>query len=130
VLLFAGIKMVAPDQPTPGDIEKQVIATVQGLRQFMQPVQLENLKTVVKKFVADGGNANIKRWVQTVEITAARAGLLLCADLEIAKKILGAEGQQPGDLTPQEKLKELLVFAVSDQYAGLREALGVAIAAG
>jgi hypothetical protein len=93
----------------------------------MQPMQLEGLRMVVKKFLAEGAKANIKRWVQTVEITSARAGLLLCGDLEIAKKILAAEPQQPGDLSPQEKLKELILFSISDQYFALRQTLGIAI---
>ena len=82
---------------------------------------------VVKKFIAEGAKANIKRWVQCVEITSARSGLLLCGDLDIAKKIIAAEPQQPGDLTPQEKLKELILFTISDQYFALRAALGIAI---
>ncbi|AKT41625.1 tetratricopeptide repeat protein [Chondromyces crocatus] len=127
VLLFAGMKLVAPETPVPPDIEKQIIATAQQLRQFMQPMQLEGLRMVVKKFLAEGAKANIKRWVQCVDITAARAGLLLCADMEIARKILAAEPQQPGDLPPQDKLKELLVFATSEQYFALRHTLGISI---
>jgi len=130
VLLFAGIKLVAPDSPSPPDIDKQIIATAQTIRQFIQPMQLEGLRMVVKKFLAEGAKANIKRWVQTVEITAARAGLLLCGDLEIAKKIIAAEPQQPGDLTAQEKLKELLLFCASPQYYALRQALGITIVVG
>ncbi|MFO0763049.1 MAG: hypothetical protein U0359_41820, partial [Byssovorax sp.] len=130
VLLFAGIKLVAPETPCPPDIEKQVVATATTLRTFMQPMQLEGLRMVVKKFLAEGAKANIKRWAQCVDITSARAGLLLCGDLEIAKKIIAAEPQQPNDLTPQEKLKELLVFSISDQYFALRRALGLAIAVG
>lgn len=127
VLLFAGIKLVAPDTPSPPDIDKQIMATAQTLRGYMQPMQLEGLRMVVKKFLAEGAKANIKRWVQTVEITAARSGLLLCGDLEIAKKILAAEPQQPGDLPPQDKLKELILFSISEQYFALRQALGIAI---
>lgn len=127
VLLFAAIKMVAGDVPSPPDIEKQVVATAQTLRGFMQPVQLEGLKMVVRKFIAEGAKANIKRWVQCVDLTCARTGLLLCGDLEIAKKIIAAEPQQPGDLPPQDKLKELLVFSISNQYFALREALGITI---
>jgi hypothetical protein len=127
VLMFAGMKLVAPETPVPQDIEKQIIATAQTLRGFMQPMQLEGLRMVVKKFLAEGAKANIKRWVQCVDITAARAALLLCADLEIAKKIIAAEPQQPGDLPPQEKLKELIVFSTSDQYFALRQAIGIAI---
>jgi hypothetical protein len=127
VLLFSGIKIVAPDTPVPGDIEKQIVVTAQTLRQFMQPMQLEGLRLVVKKFVAEGAKANIKRWMQCVDLTAARAGLLLCGDLEIAKKIIAAEPQQPGDLPPADKLKELVMFTVSDQFFALRTALGIAI---
>ncbi len=130
VLLFAGMKMVAPETPCPPDIEKQVIATAQTLRGFMQPVQLEGLRMVVKKFIAEGAKANIKRWVQCVEVTAARAGFLLAGDLDIAKKIIAAEQPLPGDLTPAEKLKEILAFSVSEQYFHLRQSLGIAIGEG
>ena len=128
VLFFAGIKLVAPEQPTPPDLEKQVMVTAQSLGRYLQPMQIEGLKLAVKKFVADGARANIKRWAQTAEVTSARAGLLLCGDLEIAKKIVAAEQQLPGDLTPQEKLKELLVFSVSEPYFKLRQQLGISIA--
>ncbi len=127
VLLFAAMKLVQSDTPSPPDIEKQVLATAQTIKQFMQPVQLEGLKMVVKKFVADGAKANLKRWSQCVDITASRAGFLLCGDLEIAKKIIASEPQQPGDLPPQEKLKELLLFSVSEQYFTLRQSLGIAV---
>jgi hypothetical protein len=130
VLLFAGIKLVAPSTPSPPDIDKQIMATAQKLQSFMQPVQLEGLRMVVKKFLAEGAKANVKRWVQTVELTACRSGLLLCGDMDIAKKIIAAEPQQPGDLTAQEKLKDLLQFSVSEQYFNLRSALGITIAVG
>lgn len=129
VLFFAGIKLIAADQPAPPDLDKQVTATAQGLARYLQqqPVQQEALRHAVRKFISEGARANIKRWSQTVELTAARAGLLLSGDLEIAKKIIAAEQQLPGDLTPQEKLKELLVFAVSDAYFKLRAQLGIGI---
>jgi hypothetical protein len=93
----------------------------------MQPVQLEGLRIVVKKFIDEGAKANIKRWNQAVEQTACRAGMLVCGDLEIAKKIIGAEPQLPGDLTPQEKMKDLLIYSVSENYSQLRKALGIAV---
>jgi hypothetical protein len=105
----------------------QVNATGAVLAKYMQPVQLEGLRLVVRKFIEDGAKANIKRWSQSVELTACRTGLLLCGDLEIARKIIGAEPQVPGDLPPQDKLKELVVFSVSSQYFALRKALGIAI---
>jgi len=127
MLLFAGMKMVHPETPVPGEMTAQVNATAAELAKFMQPIHIEGLRLVVRKFIEDGAKANIKRWSQSVELTACRTGLLLCGDLEIARKIMGAEPQAPGDLPPQDKLKELVIFSVSSQYFALRKALGIAI---
>ncbi|NUP10097.1 MAG: tetratricopeptide repeat protein [Polyangiaceae bacterium] len=128
VLFFAGIKLVAGDQPVPPELSNQVIHTAQSLGRYMQPIHVEGLKMAVRKFIQDEeAKANIKRWSQTVELTSTRAGFLLSGDLEVAKKIIAAEPQLPGDLTPQEKLKELLVFAVSENYFKLRKQLGLDI---
>jgi hypothetical protein len=93
----------------------------------MQPAHLEGLRQVVKQFIAAGAKANIKAWNQAVEYTACRAGLLLCGDLEIAKKIIALEPQAPGAVSAQDKIKDLLVFSASVEYCALRKALGVAI---
>jgi tetratricopeptide (TPR) repeat protein len=127
VILFAGVKIVMPDFSVPGEMAQAVNATASELVKHMQPVQRESLKLVVQKWIEDGATADLKRWMQAIEVTASRAGLLLCADLEIAKKIIGAEPQLPGDLPPPEKMKELLVFSVSEQYFSLRKALGIAV---
>jgi hypothetical protein len=127
MLLFAGMKMVQPDTPVPGEMVAQINATAVELAKFMQPLNIEGLRLVVRKFMEDGAKANIKRWSQAVELTACRAGLLLCGDLEIAKRIIAAEPQVPGDLPPQDKLKELVLFSVSPQYFVLRKTLGIAI---
>jgi hypothetical protein len=108
-------------------MQVQIRATAQELAKYMQPVQLEGLRLVVKRFIDEGAKANIKRWNQAVEQTACRAGLLVCGDLDIAKKIIGAEPQLPGDLSPQDKMKDLLVFSVSEHYSTLRKALGIAV---
>jgi hypothetical protein len=125
---FAGIKLVAPEQPTPPDLSKQIIETARSLAVYMQPVQLEGLKLAVRDFIqTDDAKANIKRWAQCAEIACMRAGFLLSGDLDTALKVISAEQQMPGDLTPQEKLKELLVFSVSEDYFKLRAQLGLAI---
>jgi tetratricopeptide (TPR) repeat protein len=127
IMLFAGIKIVLSDFAIPPEMVQAVTTTATELAKYMQPIQRDGLRIVVQKFVEDGARADLKRWMQAIEITAARAGLLLCADLEIAKKIIAAEPQLPGDLPPAEKMKELIIFSVSEQYFALRKALGIAV---
>ena len=125
--MFSAIKIIQPDFAVPAEMAQAVNTTASELVKYMQPVERDSLRLVVQKFIEDGAQASLKLWMQGVDVTAARAGLLLCADLEIAKKIIAAEPQLPGDLPPAEKLKELIVFSVSEQYLALRKALGIAI---
>jgi tetratricopeptide (TPR) repeat protein len=127
VILFAGVKIVIPDFAIPGEMAQAVNSTASELIKHMQPIQRDSLRMVVQKWMEDGAKADLKRWMQAVEITSCRAGLLLCADLEIGKKIIAAEPQLPGDLPPAEKMKELLMFSVSEQYFSLRKTLGIAV---
>jgi tetratricopeptide (TPR) repeat protein len=127
VLLFAAVKIIMNDFAVPPEMAQAVNTTAQELVKHMQPIQRDGLRLVVQKFVEDGAKVDLKRWMQSIEVTACRAGLLLCADLDIAKKIIAAEPQLPVDLSPQEKLKELIVFSVSEQYFTLRKALGIAV---
>jgi tetratricopeptide (TPR) repeat protein len=129
IMLFAGVMIASPNTPLPQEMAAQIRATAQELAKYMQPVQLEGLRMMVKRFIDDGAKANIKRWNQAVELTACRTGLIVSGDLEVAKKILSAEEQLPGDLSTADKMKELLLYFVSDEYTQVRKALGIAVAA-
>ncbi len=127
VVFFSAIKIIQPEFNVPAEMAQAVNMTASEFVKYMQPVERDSLRLVVQKFIEDGAKADLKRWMQAVDVSGARAGLLLCADLEIAKKIIAAEPQLPGDLSPPDKLKELIVFSVSEQYLALRKALGIAI---
>jgi hypothetical protein len=129
ILLFAGVMLGAPGTPLPQELIVQIRATAEELSKHMQPVQLEGLRSAVRRFIEEGAKANIKRWYQGVELTACRAGLIVCGDLEIAKHILSLEPHLPGDLSAPEKMKELVLYSVSDHYFAARRALGVALVA-
>ena len=128
IMLFAGVMLAAPSTPMPQDMAAQIRATAQELAKYMEPRDLEGLRIVVKRFIDDGAKANIKRWNQAVELTACRAGLIVCGDLEISKKLIAAEAQLAGELSAADKMKELLLYFVSEQYSEVRRALGIAIA--
>ncbi|HLV65769.1 MAG TPA: tetratricopeptide repeat protein, partial [Polyangiaceae bacterium] len=130
VMLFAGVAIASPSTPMPQDMAAQIAATARELAKYMQPMQVEGLRMVVKRFIDEGAKANIKRWNQAVEVTACRAGLVVSGDLDIAKKILGAEPQLPGDLSAADKMKELLLYFTSEDYFEVRRQLGIVIETG
>jgi tetratricopeptide (TPR) repeat protein len=77
------------------------------------------------------------RWRSVVQHTGNRAGLLLCGDLKTAARLVLKNGAPVRDLPPEElralaasneELRELLRFAISEDYFVLREKIGTAIA--
>ncbi len=74
--------------PCPPDMAQAVNTTAQELVKYMQPVQRDWLRLVVQKFIEDGAKADLKRWMQAVEVTAAARASSSARDLEIAKKII------------------------------------------
>ena len=132
IMFFAGVLLAAPNTPLPAEVAQQARAAAEQLALYMNndPMTIERLRQVVKMFIDQGARTNIKKWMQTVELTAVRAGFLVCGDLNIARKILAQEPTLPGDRTAEEKLQDLLVFATSERYFNLRRALGVQIQTG
>ncbi|MBW2460786.1 MAG: hypothetical protein JRH11_04010, partial [Deltaproteobacteria bacterium] len=124
LVLLAGLRIagVAPA----GD--PQIESMAQQLKARLAPAQFEALKSVAKRFIEAGGSTDLKRWMQTVELTGCRAGFLLCNDLETsARMIQSLPPEGPSDLPPKEKIKELVLFSVSEEYFRLRESLGIQI---
>jgi golgin subfamily B member 1 len=101
------------------------------IQKNMEPADMELLNSVRQRFVEAGARTNIKGWMQAIELSACRAGLLMCNDLEIASRII--QNDPPAgavDLSPKEKIKELVLFSVSEEYFNLREAIGIQIEIG
>jgi golgin subfamily B member 1 len=123
LVLAAGMQIAGVEISDP-----TVDQTAKQIRANMQPADLELLNSIGKRFVESGARTDIKKWMRMVELSGCRAGFLLCNNLEIAARMIQAEPPMGAvDLTPKEKIEEVLLFSVSDQYFQLREALGIKI---
>jgi hypothetical protein len=69
-----------------------------------------------------GGQTHVGVWAQGAEHTAARAGLLLCDDIGIAKAMLERD-RHP---RLRELVADLVAFFTSIAYRRLRAAMGLA----
>ena len=121
--LMAGLRIanLVPADPAIDPVALQ-------LREKLQPAQIDALGTLGRRFLAAGARTDIKRWLQLVELTACRAGLLICNDLPTAAGMIQTLGATSAvDLPPKEKIKDLILFSVSDEYFRLRKLLGIQI---
>lgn len=125
--LLAAIKTATPQFPIPKDLEASVGEHSAAFTQHLTGPQVEQLRSVVHKLLAAAPELDMKRWVASVDLTADRVGLVLANDLEIATAIVRASPEDAAAATQKDRLKELYLYSVSEDYLSLRHKLGIAI---
>jgi tetratricopeptide (TPR) repeat protein len=98
-----------------------------AIARALEAHEMEGLREAVSAIVGTDSRADIRRWHQQADLTIARAALLLTGDVDLAWRGIQREPRAPSDLTPGDWRGEMLQFAVSDEYADLREAIGVGV---
>lgn len=116
--LVASAARIAAGAPEAGDVP---------LRDRLKKDDLARLSLSVDAAMQRSGKLDVLRWAQLADVSASRAGLLLAGSVDAARAAIALEPQAPGDLSPREKLRELVVFHLGDASASLRKRLGVAL---
>jgi hypothetical protein len=126
--------------PTRDELTELLFATVQlGLRESASAAASPEIRALrarlatrideparralvqaVQALDARGGQARIGAWMRGVELTAARAGLLVCGDLATAAGFVRAETRAVTDLSTSERRGDLLAFCASRAHLELR----------
>lgn len=125
--LFAAIKVISPQFPVSPDIEGAVQENMAALGRALVGPARDQLGSLVSKLLSGGGALDLKRWVAAVDITADRAGFLVAHDLETATEVIKASGEDAAAVPVKERLKELVLFGVSEPYFELRKHLGIGV---
>jgi hypothetical protein len=130
IVFLAALKLVQPKFEVKSDAAQGVNQYLHHLTRSVAPQQIEQLAAVVQRFVANKGEADIHKWANAVDMTATRMGFLICNDLEVATRIVQTEPVSIGVADPKEKIRDLVLWSVSDEYFALREHLGLVIGQG
>ena len=111
-------------------------AAAEAAAAFRKNVPYKVSKHMVELFSQMGSTAwSSVRWRKVVADAGNRAGLLMCANLRAAVRVLVRSEKVTVEPTPDgllraatdnEILRELVRFAISDDYFTLREKLGIA----
>jgi hypothetical protein len=118
-LLFASVQLIRPDTDAAED-PQGVAALRKRLAARITERERVALVQAVRQLESDGGKASVGGWSRGVELTAARAGLLLCGDLATAATIVRTESRAIAELSVEEKRRDLIAFSVSEAHAALR----------
>jgi hypothetical protein len=64
--------------------------------------------------------------VAGIDLTADRAGFLLAHDLGVATEVMRAT-EDAASVPSKERMKEIVLFGVSESYFAIREKLGIMV---
>ena len=127
VALMAAIRLVAPTFQVPPQQQQLVDQYMQAMRGFLGQAAAEHLQMVVQRFIQAKGQLDLGKWSQAVDLSSHRAGFVISNDLTLAARFIGQEPVAVGGMLPKDKIKELVMYAISPAYFELRQLLGIAI---
>jgi tetratricopeptide (TPR) repeat protein len=127
VVMLSAIVMVQPSFPVPPNMVAPIQQYVPEMRKRMPPQALEQLGALVQRFVQTTPEINLAKWGYAVDAVAHRAGFVMCGDLEVAARAVVAEPIAIDGPTSKDKIKQLVLFSVSEEYFAVRAQLELTI---
>jgi hypothetical protein len=124
--LFAAIKLCVPQFPVAPDLQGPVVEAMTFMSKDVQGPAREILTSIVTKLIVSGGAIDLKKWVSAIDLTADRAGFLLAHDLATAAEVIRAT-EDAASLPSKERIKELTLFSVGEEYMALRQKLQIGV---
>jgi hypothetical protein len=127
VAVLSAIMMVAPTFPVPAELAPTVEQYLRKMRKRMPPHALEQLGALVQRFIQTSPEINLAKWGHAVDAVSHRAGFVVCGDLETAARAVATEPVVVGGPTIKNKLKDLVLFSISEEFFAVRAQMGLTI---
>jgi golgin subfamily B member 1 len=128
VAMMSAIVLVNPRFPVPPDTVALVQQYMPEMQRRIQPQMLEQLSVVVNRFMQAAPEINLAAWGHAVDAVTHRTGFVICGDLEVAARMVSAEPVVVGGPQVKDKIKELVLYSISEEYFSVRAQLGLTIA--
>lgn len=128
VALLSAIYLVRRDFPLPPDVGPMVAQQyAPEIQRRLNPAVFEQLAAVVQRFIQAAPQVDLAKWGHAVDATSHRAGFVVCGDLEVASRMVSAEPVTVGGPQVKDKIKELVLYSISEEYFAVRQQMGVTI---
>ena len=122
-----GAEGSAPSNRLSDSAPGKLAETISGLRRALPPAALEQVQRIGRALTESGlsGEAAANAWLGYSDLTAGRAGLVLCGDLETAALLLATDSPGVTPLSPKQRLVDLIHFTVTEEFFTIRQHLGL-----
>jgi tetratricopeptide (TPR) repeat protein len=128
IAVLSAIAMLNPRFPIPPDAVQMVQQYLPEMQKRMPPHAMEQLGMVVQKFIQAAPEINLAKWGHAVDAVSHRAGFVVCGDRAVAARLVSAEPVTVGGPQVKDKIKELVLYSISEEFFAVRAQMGLTIA--
>ena len=97
------------------------------MKRHIKGADLEKLKRSIDDLTRGRSEVVLGPWLEAIEDTANRVGLLFCDDLEVARDCLKRETQTVSQRSVDDRMQSLVHYTLSEKYLELRDQLGIQV---
>jgi hypothetical protein len=112
-LAIGGVDSTEPSSPSAQELGR-------ALARRLSAEQHAAISDAVRGLGERGGEVGLEHWIRSAELTAARAGLFLCGDLQVALTGLHSQPPAAGRPSAERVTSDLVAFCASRAHAALR----------
>ena len=106
-------------------------AVIEAERQKLEPALPDSARVALARAAQDvirrGNTDSLKEYLEGVDLTGVRCALFVAGDVEPVKRLVQGETGSVFRVPGKAKIRELMTFAVSEDLATLRAAVGTAV---
>ncbi len=126
--LLAAMKLADPALPIRPTDSVEVERIVHRLKEPMlrQPALLESLAHTLRRLSGVESTLHLGRWWSALSLTANRVGLILSDDLQRVAQVIHTEPSLFGTTSARDKVADLVLYSISEEYFEVRQALDLA----
>jgi tetratricopeptide (TPR) repeat protein len=122
-IVYTLIKTITPQAQVPFHDENLLLRFQQ-----IPAHELTEMAKLIQKMQANPQqHLNLSKWFEMLEHSANRLGMLLANDIGAAMQVVRNESGTFSRAPTQDRIREVVLFALSENYFQLRKALGLAI---
>ncbi|PKN47170.1 MAG: hypothetical protein CVU59_03790 [Deltaproteobacteria bacterium HGW-Deltaproteobacteria-17] len=127
--LYAAFAVLSPDKPPkfPAGREAVIEKLAAHIKEYVSTAVLESLKPVASRVLQREFEPEITRWIHSNHRTSLRAATLIGCDIRRVVAWVLAEPDNITGMVAKDRIKEVLRFVISAEYAELRAQLGLTI---
>jgi len=127
LLYLVAVAHAHPDPAGDDEDDRQFQSLVKSLGKRLSDDDEETLVDLVGQIHGRQRKPGVSRWLTGVELTANHAGLLASMEFSPAVAALRADAVSRCRLPKEDQVAELAMYAVSEEFARVRDALGLSL---